>query len=100
MRFSESALVQRLPKISDEDIQGFLELAETVASAVEAHLGPTYVGSFEVVRLYHRWRQSSALSGLTRRELAEAFSRYFNSVTQNPYGRTRGEGLIRYYEGI
>lgn len=98
MRFSESSLVQPLPNISDEDIQGFLELANTVATAIEGHLGPTYVGSYEVVRLFHTWRASLNPPPATLRQLARAFSNYINMVTENPYGGGRAEALVRYYD--
>jgi hypothetical protein len=98
MRFSESSLVQPLPRISDGDVQSFLELANTVATAVEGHLGPTFVGSYEVVRLFHNWRATLNPRPPTKRELARLFSHYFNTVTENPYGRSRSEELIRYYD--
>ncbi|WP_186083898.1 hypothetical protein [Burkholderia gladioli] len=100
MKFSESSLVQPLPNIGDNDIQSYLELAESVATATESHLGPTYVGSYEVIRLFHAWRTSLGSMPRTRRELARHFSEYFNTVTGNPYGRSRGEDLIRYYDQL
>ena len=100
MRFSESSLVQPLPRISDEDIQRFLELANTVAAATEGHLGPAYVGSYEVVRLYHSWRTSLAPPNAGHRTRARLFSQYFNSVTDSPYGRDRFGQLVQYYDAV
>ena len=100
MRFSESSLVQPLPRISDEDIQSFLELANTVATTIEAHVGMNFVGSFEVVRLYHNWRASLAPLGVGQRTLARSFSRYFNSVTESPYGLERFGELVQYYDAV
>ena len=100
MKFSESCLVQPLPKISDEDIQGFLELANTVAAATELHLGSTYVGSYEVVRLYHSWRTSLAPANAGHATRSRHFSQYFNSVTQSPYGRDRFGKLVQYYDRV
>lgn len=98
MRFSESSLVQPLPKISDTEIKEYLELVNTVATATETHLGNTYVGSYEVVRLFHTWRANLKPPLGNLRQLARAFSIYFNSVTENPYGVARSEALARYYD--
>lgn len=98
MRFSESSLVQSLPRISDEDVHAFLELADGVATSTESHLGIAYVGSYEIIRLFHNWRASLNPAPSSIRTMARQFSYYINSVTDNPYGGRAGEELIRYYD--
>ncbi|SMC21001.1 hypothetical protein SAMN02745857_01101 [Andreprevotia lacus DSM 23236] len=101
MRFSESSFVQPLPKISNEKIKEFLDLAHTVSQLADNHLGPSYIGSYEVVRLFHIWKKElKNYMPLNQRELAQEFSRHFNSVTGSQYGKQRAEALIRYYNTI
>ncbi|CAM5392604.1 hypothetical protein [Alcaligenes faecalis] len=100
MRFVESSLVQPLPKASEKKIQGFLGLADSVASKIEKHLGRTFVGSYEVIRLFHIWRGSIGGGSPLSQGMSKNFSQYFNSVTGNPYGRDDFIKLSKYYDAV
>jgi len=100
MRFVESSSVQSLPRLSDENIQGYLDLAKKVAAAIEAHVGSQFVGAYEVLRLFHAWRIRQSSLSLSPRHAARGFSTYFYDVTGNSYGVKSFVGLEAYYDAL
>ena len=100
MRFAAGSLPSKFPKVSDRKLQLFLAVAESVAMLVENHLGPSEVGQYEIIRLLHHWLPTNRSSGIARRSLARAFTKYITSVTGNGYGIDRAVELIDYYDAL
>jgi hypothetical protein len=94
---AESAIVERLERISDDRLVKFLVLAEEVATVVERQLGPAFVGAYELLRLYHTSR-ARIHAGVGRRERADVFSKIVNDTIGSPCGKDYGEALIAAYE--
>jgi hypothetical protein len=97
MKFSGTWIVEKIPKISDQRLLGFLALVEKVASAIESQIAATYVGQYELVRLFHFWLPSAKASVNWPKVLAREFSCHVNDLTKNNYGKPRALGLIKYY---
>lgn len=100
MKFSASSLVQRLPKISNRDIQGYMGVAEGVANLIDLHLFPTYVGSYEAMKIFHNWLPTQINLIGKHKLLAREFSIYFNEMTMSPHGKARAIGMMRYFDSL
>jgi hypothetical protein len=73
-----------------------LDLTYSVAVAIEAHLGPQYVGSYEVVAMYHLW--PGRKNGF--KEEAKPFSKSYFKATGMTYGRTAFGLMAKYYHSV
>jgi hypothetical protein len=81
-------------KISEVQLQKALGLADTIALAIDNHLGSAHIGDFESVLFYHRWDKVFDITRQTESTALRAMLYEF-------HGRNRGpayyEELIRYY---
>lgn len=100
MKFAAKWLVQPIPRISEEDLQRHLGLVEVVATAIEEHLASSYVGQYEIIKLFHRWVTSVPPPRAGVKTRAKAFSVHVASLTSNPYGIGPGVDLIKYYDSL
>lgn len=101
INYNSSRVVKDLKKISDEAIQDYLSLAESVASAIEEHLVGKYIGAYEAIKLFHHWLPFvSHFVKSDYKELSKQFSAHFNEMTLSPYGIARARGLIKYYNAL
>lgn len=101
INYNPSRIVKNLKKISDDAIQEYLSLAESVASAIEDHLVEKYIGAYEAIKLFHHWLPSiSHHAKSDHKVLAKQFSAHFNEMTLSPYGLQRARGLIKYYYAL
>jgi len=99
MNFAPTWLVQRLPTISDADIQAHLKIIEDVAKAIEVHLAPI-VGQYEVIKVLHCWLPGIGKPRPSVKTLAKAFSVHISTLTGNAYGKGPAIDLIKYYDGL
>lgn len=100
MKFSASSLVQKLPKVSNKDIQFYMGVAEDVANLIDNHLFLNYVGSYEAIKIFHNWLPTQVSLVGKNKLLAREFSRYFHTMTLNPHGKERSIEMINYYQAL
>lgn len=99
MKFAQGWEVDRLKKISDKKIMGFLELVESVANTIDSHIAEEFIGQYEIIKVYHQWLPE--VSGLKRqgnKVLGKEFRRHFFKLTSAIYKPTAH--LIEYYEAL
>ena len=99
MSFAPTWLLQKLPRIKDRNVQKYLKTIEEVASAIESQLSPI-VGQYEIIKVFHRWHLTPGTPRGDTKGLAKAFSVHISDLTGNSYGKDRGVGLIKYYNGL
>lgn len=96
MSFAPRWLVQRLPRITDNAIQGHMKIIEDVAMAIEVHLAPS-VGQYEIIKVLHKWLPTVPSPRPGIKLLAKSFSCHINDLTGNAYGKGPAVELIKYY---
>ncbi len=100
MSFAPKWIVEKLPSISDTKMLSFLSLVDSVAENIEEQLASTYVGQYEIIKVFHRWLPTASISIAQRKELAKAFSVHLNDITANCYPKQKAMGLIAYYASL
>jgi len=99
MKFAQSWEVKSLPKITDKKMALFLELVQTVAFEIDKQVAETYIGQYEVIKLYHIWLLSNNnIRTRGRKVVVKEFKKHFYNVTSSIYGD--GFDLYDYYKKL
>lgn len=101
MKFAQSWEVKKLPKISDNRLILFLNLVEQVAESIDNHIAPTYIGQYEIIKIYHHWHKTTEAKQmllLGRKVYFKGFRKHFSKLTSSPYLAT--QKLIEYYDSL
>ncbi|WP_221029184.1 hypothetical protein [Actomonas aquatica] len=100
MRMAEKYLVERIDKISDARIQGFLGAVESVAKSIEKDITHRFVGAYESMRIYHNWPRKNDFSGYSLKSVAMDFGGYYQEVTSYGIPKYVGVSLIQHYQKL
>ena len=99
MKFAASWVVQPIPKIREDLLQAYLGCIERVAIGIEGQLG-RLVGSFEIVKVFHRWHTNERGSETSIRLNARRFNKHLIKLAEVYIGPRRAVSLIEYYERL
>jgi hypothetical protein len=99
MKFAQAWEVKKLKKIPDEKIMHFLMLVEDIANSIDEQIAETYVGQYEIIKVYHNWFSTlKNKSHLNQKEIAKLFRTHFHQLTSAVY--LPAKKLIPYYESL
>lgn len=88
-----------ITRISERSLLKCLAAVETTAKAIERHLGPKFVGEFELIRHFHSWKNLAAPGKNKLRAVHKNFSSAVGTETGHNYGGDFCKELIAEYEG-
>jgi hypothetical protein len=87
---------QPLQRLSRDRLKKWLGIAEAVVLDVDNHLRNTHLGSYEVIRYFHKWLKDTKHNTFDH----VPFKKHLNSLIGNTPGKDFFKGLSRYYSKL
>lgn len=99
MRFAQGWEVNKLVKISDDKIIEFLQLVESVANSIDSHIAENFIGQYEIIKVYHRWRKTANQANrYSPKALPKKFRKHFYDLTSGIYHPANK--MMEYYDSL